>query len=99
MATTRTTEISSKLMEYVLSKACPMRSMVPSIWVGGVSGQGATMDCTTSAAVMAQLTDQTSDFAQLTKDLQSIQLDSLKAMNNFTDGMQDALKQAVRLSQ
>ena len=55
MATTRTTEISSKLMEYVLSKACPMRSMVPSICDGGVSGQGATMDCTTSAAVMAQL--------------------------------------------
>lgn len=50
-------------------------------------------------AVMAQLTDEQSDFAQLTKELQSIQTESLKAMNNFTDGMQDALKQAVRLSQ
>lgn len=51
------------------------------------------------AAVMAQLTEEKTDFAQLTRELQSIQLDSLKAMNNFTDGMQDALKQAVRLSQ
>ncbi len=51
------------------------------------------------AAVMAQLNDEKTDFAQLTKDLRSIQLESLRAMNNFTDGMQDALKQAVRLSQ
>ncbi len=51
------------------------------------------------AAVMAQITEEKADFAKLTKDLRSMQVESLRAMNNFTDGMQDALKQAVRLSQ
>ncbi|HOB04237.1 MAG TPA: YbaB/EbfC family nucleoid-associated protein [Propionibacteriaceae bacterium] len=51
------------------------------------------------ATVMAQLTEEQADFAKLTKELQSIQTDSLKAMDNFTDGMMQSLQQAVRLSQ
>ncbi len=51
------------------------------------------------AQVMEQISGPQTDFGQLTDELRAIQVDSLKAMDNFTDGMQEALRQAVRLSQ
>ncbi len=50
------------------------------------------------AAMMASLQNEDTDYGALTKELRSIQLESLRAMDKFTGGMQEALAQAVRLS-
>ena len=51
------------------------------------------------AQVMAKLTEDSSDFAQMTNELKQIQLDSLKSMDQFSEGIMDVLRQASRLSQ